>query len=371
MAAGRGKLTTVDTRPGSWSASPYLHLTEDGIYNPHTGQTLPTDDPRHSRLRRIVRERVTLAELDSDQSELAAGGWLVEAGADLDRRYRLRYVSLETHTVCTQACSFCPVSIAPRKPEYMPTGLFERLVAEISTHGDALEGVTLNNYNEPTADRRFVDQVRTLLDHELPVAVLSNGSTFTPDKIDALVEMGPITYLSVNISGLDRERYKAERQRDHLPAVLEHLEYMKDLPVAETMDLVVLGHQDERHRADTAALAERFAGSRFKVRDFAIMDRAGYLSFGLKPEKPHRALRGCDNLGSRPIEHLHINPAGQCILCCEDYDEYHVIGDLTRQSLHEVMTGDEIARLRRMIYGLEGAPEDFICRKCVFALGGD
>jgi MoaA/NifB/PqqE/SkfB family radical SAM enzyme len=356
--------------PGSWLASPYLHLTDGGIYNPHTGRTLAVDDPSHGELRRLAVERVVLIELDQRQRSLENDGWLVAEGEDLSRSYRLRYVSLETHTVCTQACSFCPVSIAPRKPEYMPTELFEHMVEEISTHRETLEGVTLNNYNEPTADRRFTDQVRTLLEHDLPVAVLSNGSTFTPDKVDALVEMGPITYMSINISGLDRERYAVERQRDHLSKVLEHLDYMKDRPVAATMDLVVLGHQDEQHRADTAALTERFAGSRFNVRDFAIMDRAGYLSVGLKPDRPHKRLRGCDNLGSRPIEHIHINPEGRCILCCEDYDEHHVIGDLTRQSLHEVMTGDEIAHLRRLVYGVEDAPDNFICRKCVFALAG-
>ena len=57
------------------------------------------------------------------------------------------------------------------------------------------------------------------------------------------------------------------------------------------------------------------------------------------------------------------------MLCCEDYDEHHVIGDLTRQSLDDVLSGDEIARLRRMVYGLEQAPENFICRKCTFAIG--
>ena len=354
-----------------WSASPYLHLTEGGIYNPHTGRTLSVDHSLFPTLQRLAKERSVLSSLDEKERELANDGWLVAGGENLSRAYRLRYVSLETHTVCTQACSFCPVSIAPRKPQYMTTELFERLVAEISSHSDSLEGVTLNNYNEPTADRRFVDQVRTLLDHDLPVAVLSNGSTFTPDKVDALVALGPITYLSINVSGLDRERYRAERQRDHLPMVLKHLDYMKDRRVAETMDLVVLGHQDEQHRADTAALADRFGDSRFNVRDFAIMDRAGYLSFGIKPEKPLASLRGCDNLGSRPIEHVHINPTGLCVLCCEDYDEHHVIGDLSRQSLHEVMTGDEIAHLRRMIYGIEEAPEDFICRNCVFALAGE
>jgi MoaA/NifB/PqqE/SkfB family radical SAM enzyme len=253
----------------------------------------------------------------------------------------------------------------------MTNELFGRLVDEISRYRSTIEAVTLNNYNEPTADRRFPNQVRLLMEHDLPVAVLSNGSTFTPDKVDALVEMGPISYLSINISSLDRERYAAERQKDHLPMVISNLDYMKDKPVAETMDIIVLGQQDEQHRADAAELREHFAGSRFNVRDFEIMDRAGYLPIGLKPDRPHERLRGCNNLGSRPIEHIHINPRGQCVLCCEDYDEFHIIGDLTRQSLDEVLSGEEIARLRRVIYGLEEAPEDFICRKCVFALSGE
>ena len=355
----------------SFVACPYLHLFDHGVYNPHTGRTLGANEASYDELRRLIIDRPTLAELEPTHQQLADDGWLIPDDVDLSHHYRLRYVSLETHTVCTQACSFCPVSIAPRKPEYMPTELFERLVAEISQHRETIDGVTLNNYNEPTADRRFSDQVQHLMEHGLPVAVLSNGSTFTPDKVDALVEMGPISYLSINISSLDRERYAAERQKDHLPVVLSHLDYMKDKPIAETMDLVVLGQQDEQHLADAAKLREHFAGSRFNVRDFEIMDRAGYLPIGLKPDQPHERLRGCNNLGSRPIEHIHINPRGQCVLCCEDYDEFHIIGDLTRQTIDEVLSDEEIARLRRVIYGLEEAPEDFICRKCVFAISGE
>ncbi len=360
------------TSPNSrWIASPYLHLHDHVILNPHTGRGIAADDPVFDELRRLILGAEKLEFLDLAQQRLADDGWLIPEDQDLSTRFRLRYVSLETHTVCTQACSFCPVSIAPRDPEYMPNELFSRLVDEISRYRSTLEAITLNNYNEPTADRRFTDQVRLLMEHELPVAVLSNGSTFTPDKVDALVEMGPISYLSINISSLDRKRYAAERQKDHLPRVLSNLDYMKDKPVAETMDIIVLGQQDEEHRADAAKLSEHFAGSRFNVRDFEIMDRAGYLPIGLKPDQPHERLRGCNNLGSRPIEHIHINPRGQCVLCCEDYDEFHIIGDLTTQSIEEVLTGEEIARLRRMIYGLEEAPEDFICRKCVFALAGE
>ncbi len=351
-----------------WMASPYLHLHDHVVLNPHTGLGVAANDPAFDELKRLIKGRITLEDLDQVQKRLADDRWLIRETEDLSTSYRLRYVSLETHTVCTQRCSFCPVSIAPRNRHYMPTELFTRLVREIAEFRETIEAVTLNNYNEPTADRRFTEQVRIMLEHALPVAVLSNGSTFTPDKVDALVEMGPITYLSVNISSLDRERYAAERQRDHLPKVLEHLDYMKDRLVAETMDLIVLGHGDEQHQADAKALRQRFAGSRFKVRDFEIMDRAGYLPIGRKPDKPFERLRGCNNTGSRPIEHLHINPKGQCLLCCEDYDEHHKVGDLTVQTIHDVMSGEEMAQLRRMVYGVDDAPNDFICRKCVFAL---
>ena len=72
--------------------------------------------------------------------------------------------------------------------------------------------------------------------------------------------------------------------------------------------------------------------------------------------------------GSRPLEHLHITAAGRVVFCCEDYDEVHTVGDLTTQTVDEVLSGDEMAKLRRWAYGVDDAPDDFICRNCLFAL---
>jgi hypothetical protein len=131
--------------------------------------------------------------------------------------------------------------------------------------------------------------------------------------------------------------------------------------------MIVLGTGDEAHRNDFAAIQERFAGSRFAVTFHRVMDRAGLMQIGARPPQPHQRLCGCDNVGSRPLQHLHINPHGKCVLCCEDYYENHVVGDLNVSTVGEVLTGPEIGRLRRWVYGLEEAPADFMCRKCVFA----
>jgi wyosine [tRNA(Phe)-imidazoG37] synthetase (radical SAM superfamily) len=338
--------------------NPFLHIDPDRVYDPLADRALVPGDALYARFR-------AFQESGADDEALEREGWLVRNGHDLSRRSRLKIVSLETMTTCNQKCYFCPVSIAPREDESMPDALFERIVNELTTF-ETLEAVFLQSYNEPTIDRRFVDHCRALFAAGLPVAVLSNGSGFTPAKVDALIESGPLRYLCINLSTLDRERYKHDRGEDHLGAVLRHLDYMKDRPVAEQMKIVVLGTGDDVHGRDFEEIRERFAGSRFEVEQHTVMDRAGWLEVGLKAADK-KTLAGCDNVGSRPLQHLHITPRGACVLCCEDYDENYVVGDLTRHTIAEVLAGDELARMRRWVYGLEEAPDDFMCRSCIFA----
>jgi hypothetical protein len=348
--------------------NPFLHLSPLRVYNPLTDRTLEAGSAAGDALLAVLR--------GADPAHLPAGTrallleqeWLVPAHEDLSTRSYLKYVSLEAHTVCNQSCYFCPVSVAPREDYFMPTELYERIVAELAGYRATIEAVFMINYNEPTVDPRFLAQVETLLGAGLPPAVLTNASGLTPARIDSLVAMGGLRYLSVNLSTLDRERYVRDRGGDHLATVLRHVTYAAERPVAREMDLVVLGTGDDRHRRDFEEIRERFGGTRFNVKSFEVMDRAGYLQIGLKPTLGARRLAGCENNGSRPLQHLHITPRALCVLCCEDYDEAYVVGDLTTASVEEVLRGPELARLRRRAYGIDDAPADFICNKCVFAL---
>jgi radical SAM family protein/iron-sulfur cluster protein len=349
--------------------NPFLHVGEDRVYNPLTDRTLLGGDPSYEELRAALAGVLAPEEMPAgDRARLLEQGWLLSAGAEPSHRFLLKYVSLEAHTVCNQACYFCPVSIAPREDYFMPTELYERIVGELAAYRDTIEAVFMINYNEPTVDRRFVDQVGALKAAGLPPAVLTNGSGLTPERIDALVAMGGLRFLSINLSTLDRERYRRDRAGDHLELVLRNLDYARDREVAEQMDMVVLGTGDADHRRDFAEISRRFAGSRFEVKYFEVMDRAGYLQIGHHPATPNRHLCGCENVGSRPLQHLHVTPRGQCVLCCEDYDAKYVVGDLTRESVHDVLTGPALALMRRWAYGLEEAPKDFLCRGCTFAL---
>lgn len=370
IAGTAGAPTTAATAGAATIApplvvSPFLHYGPDRAYNPLADQMLELGQPAFEALCRVM------AGLDAPPEllrELRERSWVIPAGADLSQRFLLKYVSLEAHTVCNQSCYFCPVSVAPREDYFMPTELYERIVGELAAFRDTIEAVFMISYNEPTLDKRFVEQVRAIRAAGLPPAALTNGTGLSPSRIDALVEMGGLRFLSINLSTLDAEKYREDRGGDHLRLVLKNLDYAKDKPVAEEMDMVVLGTGDERHRSDFAEIEQRFAGSRFNVKYFVVNDRAGYLDIGLATKHRDRKLRGCDHVGSRPLQHLHINPRGLCILCCQDYSESVVVGDLNLNTVREVLTGPEMAHLRRMVYGLEPAPDNFICHNCKFAL---
>lgn len=348
---------------------PYLHVGPDRIYNPLTDQTLHEHEEGYRELRGYLGNELSADELAVDALDrLEHEGWLVDPNADLDSRFLLKYVSLEAHTVCNQACFFCPVSVDPRKSYFMPNELYERILGQLSAYRDTIEAVSMINYNEPTIDPWFVERVGMIRSHGLRPAVLSNGSGLTPEKVDAIAGLGGLHYFSVNLSTLDRERYRETRGRDHLPRVLENLDYASRQPFAETMDMVVLGTGDPEHREAFEKVTARYGDSLFNVKYFEVNDRAGYLEVGLKVDGKKQRLAGCELVGSRPLQHLHITPQGKCVLCCQDYDGAEVVGDLNHQTIAEVLAGPAMQLMRRYTYGLEEAPDDFICRSCEFAL---
>lgn len=357
-------------QPSRWTLEPFLHFETGRIYNPLSDRSLSSAETEFEPLVGLRQGHHTVADVDPDVLEtLVASQWLIDSPeAEVGRRFRLKYVSLEANSACNQACYFCPVSTNPRPDHTMSLEFYEEIVRQLSLYGSTIEAVSMVHYNEPTVDPWFLERVAILMRHGLGVGVLTNGTGLTPKRIDALAEMGDLHYLSVNLSTLDRDQYARDRRADHLDVVLENLDALHGRRIARQMDLVVLGRADEAHHAALAEVKARFEDSPFEIKDYEVMDRAGNVPLGLRPPSPHRRLCGCDQTGSRPVQWVHITPHGKCVLCCQDYHETYVIGDLRENTLDEVLSGPRMATLRRWAYGLDEAPGDFICRHCVFAV---
>jgi hypothetical protein len=303
------------------TVSPYLHDRGASLYNPLTGSELPKDGEAFRALSRI--EQGFPAGVDpSVLAHLRAERFLIEDAFAESRRTHLLFVSLETCTSCNHRCPFCPVSVAPRDKEVMSQELFERIVDEVSAVGGERIVVSLSNYNEPTFDPLFED------------------------------------------------RYERLHGTRDLPRVLANMDALHARELSEETAIVCLGEEDEEHLRDVAEIRSHFEPKGWVVKPFKIRSRPDSGTYVIEPP-PLKKLGGCELMGSRPFEHLHINGTGTAVLCCQDYYEKLTVGDLNTQSVSEILGGDTMARLRRWTYGVEEAPDDFLCRRCEFAIPGE
>ena len=347
--------------------SPFLHDRGADVYNPLSGVSLPKDGQAYQAFSRIAAGQEFTAD-PGVLEHLRAARFLIDNVETEARRTHLLYVSLETCTSCNHRCPFCPVSVDPREKEVMSQELFESLVDQIVAVGGREVVVFLSNYNEPTFDPLFEERCRVLFRRGLPVSILTNASHFTPDRARRLEAMGRFRYIGINLPTLDPERYLQLHGTRDLALVLANIDAMRARSLAEETAIVVLGEEDEAHRRDVEAITARFSPKGWQIKPFKIRSRPASGTYVPEPP-PKKALRGCELMGSRPFEHLHITATARAVLCCQDYYEKLTIGDLKTQTVAELLGGEAMARLRKWTYGVEEAPEDFLCRRCEFALG--
>lgn len=359
--------TTTSALLEAETISPYLHERGSVLYNPVSGESLPKDSPAFRALS-LVRKGLSAEVEPAVLEHLRAARFLIE---DLDsetRRTHLLFVSLETCTSCNHRCPFCPVSVDPREREVMSQELFESIADQVVAIGTREVVVFLSNYNEPTIDPLFEERCLSLFARGLPVSLLTNASHFGADRADRLARAGRFRYIGINLPTLDPERYEKMHGTRDLARVLGNIDALAARTIAEETAIVVLGDNDAAHRRDVEEIRARFAPLGWDVRSYRIRSRPASGTFVPEPP-PVKELRGCELMGSRPFEHLHVTATAKAVLCCQDYYEKLVVGDLKTQTVAEVLGGDVMARLRRWTYGVEEAPADFLCRRCEFALG--
>ena len=114
---------------------------------------------------------------------------LINGGGTKDNLFRefVNVVYLELSSSCNRKCSYCPVSIYPRKQKHMDEKLFINLI-DMLAELDYRNTISLSLYNEPLLDDKLL--VRTQYIHDnLPFSYIrfnSNGDYLDADCIKQL-----------------------------------------------------------------------------------------------------------------------------------------------------------------------------------------
>ncbi|QFG23732.1 radical SAM/SPASM domain-containing protein [Actinomadura sp. WMMB 499] len=388
--ASPGSAEEVSSLPGLLQTSPYLtHVTPGHeapvVYMSDTfGPTFPSGAPPGSDVlfglvaldRTIVwqSDRLVLDMLRECASRPCGAarlagrfgaervssavrrGWL-QAPDELCREYRLVSGEIEVTSHCNWGCSFCPVSIEPKPRRTMPMHLFEEVIgklADVST----LEYVTFQFFNEPTLDRYFNHRVQVLARYGLKLALYTNGSALTGDKVDCLRRHSVLRHLIVNLPSADKDEFAELTGSRSYRQTTRNLE--RALEAGFPVQIVVNG-AGARLARNLDALRRRYEPLGAQVCASQTCDRAGELR-NEHFQDVHVAgrLTGC----GWPVHHANISVDGDLFLCCNDYHQREVFGHIRDGSIDELMTSEMAVTARRKVFGVLDADDDFLCRRC-------
>jgi hypothetical protein len=289
-------------------------------------------------------------------ADLIARRWL-QPPQELCSEYLLTTAQIEITAHCNWGCRFCPVSVDRKASATMSMPLFRDIIAKVAVY-DTIRYVTFHFYNEPTLDRFFDQRLAVLREYGLPLRLFTNASKLTADRIAALKLSGVLDQLVVNLPALHSESFRYLTQSKTHTASLQHLDAAieEGLPVS----VVVNGTgEDVRHRV--AELRERYEPSGVAVNATLVSDRAGAVAAPYNQSiHVEGRLRGC----GWPVNHAHFSVAGDMFICCNDYYQREKFGNIRSGSIHDVMTSDRAVLLRRRVFGVAEAPEDYLCRSC-------
>lgn len=217
-------------------------------------------------------------------------------------------VEIEVNSRCNRRCGYCPVSVLPTQTSerFMSEKLFSHIVEEL-VRIDYRGNLSYHLFNEPLL-RRDLETLVAKVARRLPEVfqlLFTNGDLLNADRYASLKEAGVDHFI------VTRHDFTEIPQRP-------------DQTVQFPSDLV-------------------------------LVNRGGLLGQVSEP-----LARPC----FAPSDMLIITVKGDVLLCCDDAQREHVMGNIARQGLEEIWYSARFVQIRKMLQFGNRREASAICRQC-------
>ena len=280
-----------------------------------------------------------------------------------------RVVQIQTRTGCNADCCFCPygetADVVPKGA--MDQEIFERLLEECRRH--RVRRISPYLMNEPFVDKHLLDRVATIrrLAPSSRVTITTNGEPMVAKVVDRMLDQGGVDRIYVSVQGIDPVKYEQTMRGPKLSRVIDnvlHLQRELDRRGLSRPRLTVT--MVDTAYIDVEEARQFWEGHGVAVKSTRLENRGGNIDLEPGGEsmvtRPMTSFVNC----SRLMRQAYVLHDGRVTLCCTDYHQTTILGDLREQSMYEIWNGERATNIRRnFIAGdLEDNP---LCRACTIA----
>lgn len=310
-------------------------------------------------------------------------------------------VFIDPTTYCNFECVFCQTAFLQKnkpgfpRPEHLPLELFRKVVDDLAAFPHPVRQLRLYGQGEPLVHPDFAEMAAYAVNsgHANSVMTLSNGALFTPALSQKIIATG-IHEICISIDGLCDQQFKLLVKRNiSFAEYYDNLAYLHSIKGDCTLRFTVqdnlLADDGERERCreifggicDSLTFGALYDWGADGLANIAPENAVAIGNIGkcadkmrINPETAllpihaeiyHRYLTdGQDRLVCPMIFYaLNVNSNGKVSICCADFPQSLLCGDVRKESLSQIWHGERLHMYRER--HLSGKREQFaLCRDC-------
>ena len=230
---------------------------------------------------------------------------------------------------------------------------FKKLVNQSKKIGAEL--ISVFGYGEPLLDKSLSSKIKYCTKKGLKTFITTNAALLTPSVAGKLFDAG-LTHMRLSAHGLWDSYEKV-----HKPLKFES--FLRNVANALKMNEMVYKHGTN---IDVTVIPmhnesiDEILGfwKRFKIDDLEIW-RPHNWAGGRKYRKVIKRKKTCGRPFNGPIQ---INADGKMMVCCFDTDATMTVGDTFKDSIEDILQGDEFKKIRKAHKA--GDMSGLICEQC-------
>lgn len=309
------------------------------------------------------------AERSAAFNEKLARGWESDYAeyrrlwVDLAKKRELRdyplLIDLELSSKCNLHCPMCYTIteefLSKVDKKYMEIELFKKIIDEVA---GKVFAVRLSLRGESTLNRHFVEAVEYAKQKGIPeVSTLTHGKKFTGEYLREAVDAG-IDWITISIDGMG-ETYNKIRHPLTWEATLARLKEIKSLKEQLGTHKPVIKVQGiwPAIRENPTAYYEALEPYTDLIAYNPLID---YLRNDT--EIVHEENFACPQLYQR----LVVGSDGKVMMCSNDEDAQHPVGNAYEQTIHEIWHGDAMKEVRAIHSKRDGFRGIGVCSQCYY-----
>lgn len=270
-----------------------------------------------------------------------------------------RYLDVELTNLCNFNCCFCPTGtkVMQRVKGYMQENVVQALLENIKKY--QIPGVRFIRWGEPTIHPQYIEIMKRVKKAGAMIHMNTNGIKLDQDQIQQLIDI-ELDSIKFSFQGADQGTYNEMREGGDysrlLQIVRDMYEIRGDLPYPYIQISTTLtgesAEQIENFKKDIAAYCDYYNIGYTQLNHLNVDD----MKISETEKDKIRKLQEYENLNHEYLEvcpeafdKLSINWNGDVTLCCSDYDNFLIIGNILDMDLKQLFNSHAANQYRDLI----------------------